>query len=205
MSKLKLFLEANLLEVGVDEVARGCLAGRVYAAAVIWNPYLENIWNIKLPDIKDSKKLKPTKRQEIRQFIEYYAIDWAVGWVDEREIEKINIRNASIKAMHIALDKLIVRPDHILVDGNYFKEYQKISHSCIIKGDNKYISIAAASILAKTHRDDYLEDLINNNPKLEKYNWRNNSAYGTKTHIKAIEKYGITSYHRKSFGICKKY
>ena len=94
MSKLKLFLEANQLEVGVDEVARGCLAGRVYAAAVIWNPYLEQIWNIKLPDIKDSKKLKPTKRQEIRQFIEHYAIDWAVGWVDERDIEKINIRNS---------------------------------------------------------------------------------------------------------------
>jgi len=205
MSKLKLFLEANKLEVGVDEVARGCLAGRVYAAAVIWNPYLENIWNIKLPDIKDSKKLKPAKRQEIRQFIEHYAIDWAVGWVGEREIEKINIRNASIKAMHKALDKLIVHPEHILVDGNYFKEYQNISHSCIIKGDNKYISIAAASILAKTHRDDYLEDLINNNSELEKYNWRKNSAYGTKNHLKVIKEYGITSYHRKTFGICKKY
>lgn len=204
-SRLKLFLNNNKLEVGLDEVARGCLLGRVYAAAVVWNPYLEKEYKIKLPNIKDSKKIKPDERQRIRKFIEDYAIDWSVAWVSEREIEEINIRNASMKAMHLALDKLVVKPEHILVDGNYFKEYLDIPYTCIIKGDNKYISIAAASILAKTHRDDYLEELVNNNPELEKYDLRKNSAYGTKSHIKAIKKFGITEFHRKTFGICKEY
>jgi ribonuclease HII len=201
---LKRYHTINKLEVGVDEVARGCLVGRVYAAAVIWNPKLE-FFEIKIPDIKDSKKLNKKKRKELRTFIEKYAIEYSIGWVDEKEIDEINIRNATYKAMHIALDKLKNKPDLILVDGNYFPKYKDIDFECIIKGDNQYLSIAAASILAKTYRDEYIDELIEQNPELEKYNWSKNSGYSTKDHINSIKKYGITDYHRKTFGICKTY
>ena len=199
------FLKSDTLEVGLDEVARGCLAGRVYSAAVIWNPYLEELYDVKIPNITDSKKLSPKKRENCRKFIETYAVDYGIGWVDEKEIDEINIRNASVEAMHRALNNLTVKPEHILVDGNFFKNYNDLDYTCIVKGDTKYFSIAAASILAKTHRDEYFNNLIDNNPSYEKYQWRKNNSYGTKEHIEAIKKYGITDIHRKTFGICKNY
>lgn len=202
---LKHFLKAGVLEVGLDEVARGCLAGRVYAAAVIWNPYLEKQFKYKIPNITDSKKLTHEKRVKYRNFIEKYAVDYGVGWVDEKEIDKINIRNASMKAMHIALDNLNFKPEHIIVDGNYFADYKNIPYECVVKGDSKYYSIAAASILAKVYRDEYLARLIDCEPELEKYGWRKNNSYGSQEHLDAINKYGITKYHRQTFGICKKY
>lgn len=205
MTNLKLFFKKNIIEVGVDEVARGCLAGRVYAAAVIWNPNFEEKTGIKIPDIKDSKKIKPQLRDEYSEFIKKYADDYGIGWVDEKEIDKINIRNASFKAMHLALDNLKLKPTFILVDGNGFNKYKDIDHECIIKGDNTYLSIAMASILAKTSRDNYIKQLVLENPYLNKYGWSENNAYGTKKHIDAIKKYGITKYHRRTFGICKNY
>lgn len=202
---LKHFMKPNILEVGLDEVARGCLAGRVYAAAVIWNPYLNSNFKSQIPDIDDSKKLTAKSRAKYRHFIEKYAVDFGIGWVDEKEIDKINIRNASMKAMHIALDNLSFNVDHIIVDGNYFADYKNIPNTCVVKGDSKYYSIAAASILAKVYRDEYLNDLMDKEPDLEKYGWRTNNSYGAKKHFDAIEKYGITKYHRQTFGICKKY
>ena len=205
------YLKPDVLEVGLDEVARGCLVGRVYAAAVIWNPSLENIVGhgkkvTKMIDnIRDSKKLKPARRKKLAKFIENYAISYSVAWVDEKEIDIINIRNASFKAMHLALDKLPMKPDNIIVDGNAFEKYEDIEHTCIVKGDDKYLSIAAASILAKTYRDKYLMNLVKKNPIYKVYDWKNNSAYGTKKHLTAIRKYGITPHHRKTFGICKDY
>lgn len=203
MTKLKHFFNKNLLEVGVDEVARGCLGGRVYAAAVIWNPNFEKNTGIKIPDIKDSKKVKPELREEYSDFIKYYAIDYGIGWVDEKEIDKINIRNASFKAMKIALDNLSIKPECILVDGNAFEGYNNIDYECIVKGDNKVLSIAMASILAKTSRDNYIIDLVKKNPELKKYGWIENNSYGTEQHLNAIKKYGVSDYHRKTFGICK--
>ena len=209
-SKLQYFFKKNILEVGVDEVARGCLVGRVYAAAVIWNPSIKEVWKVDVPNIRDSKKCSPEERQTLRKFIEKYSIDWGVGWVDEKEIDKINIRNATFKAMHKALDQLMISPENILVDGNSFVSYpfkskDPIPHNCIIKGDNKLISIAAASILAKTYRDDYINQLLIDNPDYLKYKWDKNNGYCTKEHIAAIKNYGLTPYHRKTFGICKKY
>lgn len=204
MTRLKHFFKKGILEVGVDEVARGCLAGRVYAAAVIWNPDFEKNTGIKIPDIKDSKKIKPELREEYADFIKYYAIDYGIGWVDEKEIDEINIRNASFKAMKKALDNLKIIPECILIDGNSFNGYNDIKYECIVKGDNKILSIAMASILAKTSRDKYIIDLVNENPSLKKYGWIENASYGTEQHINAIKKYGITEYHRKTFGICKK-
>jgi ribonuclease HII len=209
-SKLKHFLKKNCLEVGVDEVARGCLVGRVYAAAVIWNPLVKDVWDVEVPNIRDSKKCSAEERQELRKFIEKYSIDWGIGWVDEKEVDKINIRNATFKAMHKALDQLIITPENILVDGNSFPSYpfrsdNPLPHTCIIKGDNKLISIAAASILAKTYRDDYINQLLEENPDYLKYKWDKNNGYSTKEHVDAIEKYGLTPYHRTTFGICKKY
>lgn len=203
VTRLKPFLKPNVLEVGLDEVARGCLIGRVYAAAVVWNPDIEHIvgYNPKISgmidSIRDSKKIKPEKRKELAKFIENYSIACSVAWVDEREIDKINIRNASLKAMHLALDKLPLTPQHLIVDGNAFNDYNDIPHTTVIKGDDKYISIAAASILAKTYRDEYLMKLVDDNPSFEVYDLRNNSGYGTKNHLNAIKKYGITHYHQK--------
>lgn len=200
------------IEVGVDEAGRGSLIGNVYAGAVIWNPdLLENYDNDidiknKLELIKDSKKLSKIKRKELREFIEEYAIDYAVAYVDNSEIDKINILNAALLAMHKALDKLTVEPDTILVDGNYFKEYyingKKVDYECVIKGDNTYMSIAAGSILAKVYHDEHIEELCKDNEDLMKYDLLNNMGYGTKKHLEAIKEYGITEYHRKSFKCC---
>ena len=180
------------IEAGCDEAGRGCLAGSVYAAAVILPPDYQNEL------LNDSKQLTEKRRYELREIIERDAIAWAVGIVTPEEIDKINILNASILAMHRALDQLKVRPEAIIVDGNRFKPYQKLPHTTIVKGDGKYLSIAAASILAKTYRDDYMNRLAEEYPQ---YDWLSNKGYPTKKHREAIKQFGITPYHRKSYNL----
>ena len=180
------------IEAGCDEAGRGCLAGSVYAAAVILPEDYQNEL------LNDSKQLTEKKRYELREIIERDAVAWAVGIVTPEEIDKVNILNASILAMHRALDQLKVRPEAIIVDGNRFKPYQKLPHTTIVKGDGKYLSIAAASILAKTYRDDYMNQLAEEYPQ---YDWRSNKGYPTKKHREAIRQFGITPYHRKSYNL----
>ena len=178
------------LEAGTDEAGRGCLAGPVTAAAVILPTDFD------VPLLNDSKKLTEKQRQFLRPIIEDKAIAYAVAHCTPEEVDAINILNASIKAMHKALEKLDPCPDHILVDGNRFHSFKKIPHQCIVKGDGKYQNIAAASVLAKTYRDDLMIDLDRKYPK---YDWKNNKGYPTKKHRKAILKEGITPQHRKTF------
>ena len=178
------------IEAGCDEAGRGCLAGSVYAAAVILPPNYENEL------LNDSKQLSEKKRYQLRSIIEKDAIAWAVGVVTAEEIDEINILNASILAMHRALDGLKTRPEAVIVDGNRFKPYKDLPYSTIVKGDGKYLSIAAASILAKTYRDDYMKGLAEEYPQ---YDWKSNKGYPTKKHREAIRQHGITPYHRKSF------
>lgn len=180
----------NKVEAGCDEAGRGCLAGSVFAAAVILPPDYENEL------LNDSKQLSEKKRYLLRSMIEKDALAWAVGVVTAAEIDKINILNASILAMHRALDALSVRPEAIIVDGNRFKPYHDVPHTTIVKGDGKYLSIAAASILAKTYRDDYMKAIAEEFPQ---YDWQSNKGYPTKKHRVAIKEYGISPYHRKSF------
>ncbi len=180
------------IEAGCDEAGRGCLAGSVYAAAVIYPADYQN------EELNDSKQLTDKKRHQLREIIERDALAWAVGVVTPEEIDKINILNASILAMHRALDQLTVRPEAIIVDGNRFKQYGKIPHTCIVKGDAKYLSIAAASILAKTYRDDYMDGLAEEYPQ---YDWKSNKGYPTKKHREAIRQYGVTPYHRMSYNL----
>ena len=180
------------VEAGCDEAGRGCLAGSVYAAAVILPDGYEN------PLLNDSKQLTEKRRYELREQIERDAVAWAVGIVTPKEIDKINILNASILAMHRALDQLKVRPEAVIVDGNRFKKYQKLPHTTIVKGDGKYMAIAAASILAKTYRDDYMNQLDAEYPQ---YDWRKNKGYPTKKHREAIRQYGTTPYHRMSYNL----
>jgi ribonuclease HII len=187
---LKSFHIEGSLEAGCDEAGRGCIAGPVFAAAVILSPDFSN------PVLNDSKKLSAKKRDELRRLIEQEALDWGVAMVDEKEIDQINILNASFLAMHRALEKLQPVPEYLLIDGNRFKPYRNISYSCIVKGDGIYASIAAASILAKTHRDEYMESLHLEYPQ---YGWAKNRGYPTRTHRKAIYKHGTTPYHRHSF------
>ncbi|MBO4827778.1 MAG: ribonuclease HII [Prevotella sp.] len=177
-------------EAGCDEAGRGCLAGSVYAAAVILPPDYQN------DELNDSKQLTDRKRHELRAIIERDALAWAVGVVTPAEIDKINILNASFLAMHRALDQLRLRPEAIIVDGNRFRPYNGIPHTCIVKGDGKYLSIAAASILAKTYRDDYMDRLAEEYPQ---YDWQHNKGYPTQKHRDAIRQYGPTPYHRMSF------
>lgn len=180
----------GLVEAGCDEAGRGCLAGSVFAAAVILPPDYENEL------LNDSKKLTDRKRKQLRQIIEHDAVDWAVGIVEPGEIDEINILNASILAMHRALDQLKVRPEAVIVDGNRFKPYRDLPYTTIVKGDGKYLSIAAASILAKTYRDDYMDRLAEDYPQ---YDWKSNKGYPTKKHRQAIRECGITPFHRRSF------
>lgn len=184
------FLETGRIEAGCDEAGRGCLAGSVYAAAVILPPDFHN------EDLNDSKQLSPAKRYALRPIIEKEAIAWAVGIVSAEEIDRINILRASFLAMHRAIDQLKIKPEHLLIDGNRFTPYPGIPYTTIVKGDGKYMSIAAASILAKTYRDDYMEQLAAIYPE---YHWTENKGYPTKAHRDAIRKYGITPYHRKTF------
>ena len=192
----------DLIEAGCDEAGRGCLAGSVYAAAVILPKDYQNEM------LNDSKQLSEKKRYLLREQIERDAVAWAVGVVTPEEIDQINILNASILAMHRALDQLTVRPKAIIVDGNRFKPYHpqpstlnpqpSLPHTCIVKGDGKYLSIAAASILAKTYRDDYMNRLAEEYPQ---YDWLSNKGYPTKKHRAAIREFGLTPYHRKSFNL----
>ena len=189
---LKSHYYEGLIEAGCDEAGRGCLAGSVYAAAVILpSDYQNELLN-------DSKKLTAKKRYALREVIERDAIAWAVGIVTPEEIDKINILNASFLAMHRALDQLQVRPEAIIVDGNRFKPYQDLPSTTIVKGDGKYLAIAAASILAKTYRDDYMLSLAEEYPQ---YDWQSNMGYPTKKHRQAILEHGITPYHRKSYNL----
>lgn len=182
----------GVVEAGCDEAGRGCLAGSVYAAAVIFPPGYAN------DELNDSKQLTDKRRKQLREIIERDALAWAVGIVTPEEIDKINILNASILAMHRALDQLTVPPEAVIVDGNRFKPYNKLPHATIVKGDGKYLSIAAASILAKTYRDDYMDKLAEEYPH---YDWLGNKGYPTKKHREAIKLHGITPYHRKSFNL----
>lgn len=178
------------IEAGCDEAGRGCLSGPVFAAAVVLGEDFDNQL------INDSKQLSAPVRKLLKKEIELHAVAWSVAMVSPLKIDEINILNASILAMHLALDGLNLDPDHIIVDGNRFKPYKEIPHLCIVKGDSKYRNIAAASILAKTYRDEFMEDL---HEKFPVYNWKKNKGYPTAEHRTAISEFGITEHHRKSF------
>lgn len=186
------YFDIHLVEAGLDEAGRGCYAGPVYAAAVILPK------NFHHPLLNDSKQLSEENRDLLRPIIEKESIAFAVTAVDNKEIDKINILQASYAAMHRSLDKLNTTPELLLVDGNRFKPYKNIRHECIIKGDGKYTAIAAASILAKTYRDEYMQQLHTEFPQ---YGWDKNKGYGTEIHRKAIFTYGLCKYHRSSFSI----
>jgi ribonuclease HII len=186
------YFNINEVEAGVDEAGRGCYAGPVFAAAVILPSDFYH------PLLNDSKKLTEKQRNTLRPIIEKESIAFAVGQVGNVEIDEINILQASFKAMHLAINGLKTKPTHLLIDGDKFKPYKNLAHTCIVKGDGKYASIAAASILAKTYRDELMLKL---HPAFEYYGWANNKGYGTEIHRKAIEKYGLCEHHRKSYKI----
>ncbi len=190
MSILQNYLQKNRIEACCDEAGRGCLAGPVFAAAVILPPEFD------CPELNDSKKLSEKMRYKLRPIIEKEALAFAVASVSAEEIDQINILNASILGMHRALQLLKIKPEHILVDGNRFKPFQEILHTCIIKGDSKFMSIAAASVLAKTYRDDYMNGIATDFPQ---YDWLSNKGYPTAKHRRAIAEFGITPHHRKTF------
>lgn len=192
---LQLSLNPNQIEAGCDEAGRGCLAGPVFAAAVI----LPSDFECEL--LNDSKQLSEKVRYQLRPLIEEQALAWAVGIVTHEEIDKINILNASFLAMHRAVESLKIIPEHLLIDGNRFKKYENIPHTCVVKGDGKFLPIAAASILAKTYRDDYMMQLHDEFPN---YDWNKNKGYPTSKHRLAIEKYGVTPYHRLTFNLKSK-
>ena len=184
------YLHKNRIEAGCDEAGRGCLAGAVFAAAVVLPP------DFACEDLNDSKQLTGKQRENLRPIIEKEALAWAVGIVSPQKIDKINILNASLLAMHRALDQLQMQPEHLLIDGNRFKQYKNIPHTTVVKGDGKYLSIAAASVLAKTHRDEYMLRL---HEKFPQYGWNRNKGYPTKQHRQAIAQFGTSVYHRMSF------
>ena len=184
------YLNKNCIEAGCDEAGRGCLAGAVYAASVILPP------DFVCEELNDSKQLNEKQRYCLREIIEKEALSWAVGIVFPDEIDKINILNASFLAMHRAIEQLGTKPEHLLIDGNRFKAFPNIPHTCVIKGDGKYLSIAAASILAKTYRDDYMMEL---HKEYDYYAWDKNKGYPTPKHREGIAKFGSSPYHRKSF------
>ncbi|MCX6204742.1 MAG: ribonuclease HII [Bacteroidetes bacterium] len=192
---LSAYYQEKLLEAGCDEAGRGCYAGPVFAAAVILPRDFYH------PLLNDSKKVTEKNRLILKELIEANAIAWAVAKIDHDEIDKINILKASIKAMHLAIKQLDTIPEYLLIDGNRFQKYPQIPHQCVIKGDGKYASIAAASILAKTHRDAFMKKL---HKKFPAYNWSSNKGYGTLDHRNAIAEIGLCKYHRKSFSILPK-
>lgn len=189
-TSLKKFLYQGLVEVGCDEAGRGCLAGPVFAAAVILPR------NFKCQDLNDSKKLSEKKRISLRMIIEKEALSYGIAFCSPHEIDELNILWASVEAMHRAISMLNITPDHILVDGNRFKPFNNIPHTCIVGGDSKYQSIAAASVLAKTYRDEYMLSI---HQKFPQYQWLKNKGYPTKSHREAIKEFGVTEYHRQSF------
>ena len=186
------YLNENLIEAGCDEAGRGCLAGAVYAAAVILPKDFKNEM------LNDSKQLSEKQRYQLREVIEKEALAWAIGIVEPEEIDKINILNASFLAMHRAVEQLKITPQHLLIDGNRFNKYKNIPHTTIVKGDGKYLSIAAASILAKTYRDDYMNRLHSEYPM---YAWDMNKGYPTQKHRQAIKEFGTSPYHRLSYNL----
>ena len=206
---LRPFYLKNLIEAGIDEAGRGPLFGRVYAAAVILNPNLKYDDNM----IKDSKRISKKKLPSCEEYVKEVALDWSVAYSTAERIDEINILHATQEAMHKAIETLDIKPEFLLVDGNYFTPYKDITSygvetpcNCVIKGDDSYYSIAAASILAKTARDRYIDKLCEKEPELdEKYGIKTNKGYGASKHIKGIKKYGISEWHRKTFGICKQY
>ena len=186
------YYKKGAVEAGCDEAGRGCLAGSVYAAAVILPPDYHN------DKLNDSKQLSASQRYALREEIERDAVAWALGIVTAQEIDEMNILRASITAMHRAIDALAVRPEHLIIDGNRFYKYQDLPHTTVVKGDGKYLSIAAASILAKTYRDDYMKKLHDEYPF---YGWNHNAGYPTKEHRQGIETHGTTPYHRMTFNL----
>lgn len=188
--KLQLYLQEGRLEAGCDEAGRGCLAGPVFAAAVILPADFEN------EQLNDSKKLTEKQRYALRPVIEQQALAFAVGVVDNHEIDRINILNASFLAMHRAVAQLRLTPEHLLIDGNRFKAYPEITHTCVVKGDGKFLPIAAASVLAKTYRDDYMDAIHQQFPQ---YDWLKNKGYPTLHHRKMVREIGVTPYHRLTF------
>lgn len=189
---LSLYMQQGRIEVGLDEAGRGCLSGPVFAAAVILPP------NFKCEALNDSKQLSEKTRNELRTIIEKEATHYAVAHCTPKEIDEINILWASVEAMHRAVAKLKETPQHLLVDGNRFKPYKEIPHTCVVKGDSKYMSIAAASILAKTYRDEHMKKLHEEFPQ---YDWNKNKGYPTRAHREAIKEFGITPHHRNSFNL----
>lgn len=187
---LQPYYDENLLEAGCDEAGRGCLAGPVYAAAVILSKDFYH------PLLNDSKQLTEEQRYDLRPYIEQHAISYAVAGLDNKQIDKINILKASFKSMHMAVQQLSIAPQLLLIDGNRFAPYKKIPHKCIIQGDGMYASIAAASVLAKTYRDDYMKQL---HKKFPKYNWAQNKGYATREHQEALDQHGPCKFHRKTF------
>lgn len=204
------YQDENSIELGIDEAGRGCLFGRVYVAGVILPNNFAELCKENKITIKDSKKMSKKKRNESRKFIEDKAIDFSIVYKENDEIDEKNIFKATMESMHGVVNKMKVKPTKILVDGNHFKIYRDmqgelIPHECVVNGDNVYLAIAAASILAKTYKDEYIENIVKENEDYNKYDLLNNSGYGTKKHLEAIKKYGITKHHRKSYGPCKAY
>lgn len=189
---LQLSLYPDLVEAGCDEAGRGCLAGPVFAAAVILPDDFE------CEELNDSKQLSEKARYKLRPFIEEKALAWAVGIVDQKEIDEINILNASFLAMQRAVASLKIKPQHLLIDGNRFRKYEDIPHTCVVKGDGKLLPIAAASVLAKTYRDDFMLKIHEEYPL---YDWENNKGYPTRKHRDAVKRYGVTPYHRLTFNM----
>ncbi|HOT64381.1 MAG TPA: ribonuclease HII [Dysgonamonadaceae bacterium] len=188
-------MHPDMIEAGCDEAGRGCLAGPVFAAAVVLPSDFE------CDELNDSKQLSEKQRNRLRPLIEEQALSFAVAMCSNAEIDELNILWASVEAMHRALSKLVIMPQHILVDGNRFRNYEQIPHTCVVGGDAVYLSIAAASVLAKTYRDEYMTNLAREFPR---YDWDCNKGYPTKAHREAIRKYGITPYHRKSFRLLER-
>lgn len=207
-NKLAPYQNEGLIEIGIDEAGRGCLIGPVFIAGVILPNDILELCEEEGIVLKDSKKVSKKNRIIAKEFIERVAIDYSVVQKDNNVIDEKNILRATLEGMHEVVNNISIKPDKILVDGNHFNIYrdsegEMIQHECIVEGDNKYMSIAAASILAKTYKDNYIVRLVSEHPELEKYDLVNNSGYGTANHIEAIKIHGITKYHRKTFGICK--
>lgn len=210
MNTLKHCQNEGVLEIGIDEAGRGCLVGPVFIAGVILPNNIYELCEEEDIVLKDSKKMSSKNREIARDFIERVAIDYSVIQKDNKVIDEKNILQATLSGMHEVVDKIQIKPEKILVDGNQFHIYRDskgdiVPHECVIEGDNTYISIASASILAKTYKDEYIKKLVEDNPDLNKYDLLNNSGYGTANHIEAIKIYGITEYHRRTFGLCKNY
>jgi len=210
MSKLLPYQYEDKIELGIDEAGRGCLFGRVYIAGVILPNNILELVDEEDIVIKDSKKMSKKNKIRAREFIEKHAFDYNVVYKENTHIDQYNIFASTMEGMHDVVDNITIKPDKILVDGNSFRKYYDsdgniIEHECIVEGDNKYMSIAAASILAKTYKDEYIQNIVKEYPDYKKYDLENNSGYGTANHLEAIKLYGITRHHRKTFGLCKSY